>query len=346
MTLRNAKMLRHICSGVSDAVDGTNTYPGSMLALSNLIPDPATTGVYVPRPAALSIIDFIAGGFAAPGFISGLVVVGDLAYGMIATTRNAGNDEPFVYNLATGAFLVVAGVTAGNTPVQPATSGPWTPPVLAQVGSRVIVTHPGFPGAAVKFGWFDVSGFSEVTTGNEHISTLIDGNPLILGVQPGMTVTGANVAAGTTVVSTKNFALTTTGSTNTNIHLTGLASTTGVAVGQTVAGVGIPTGATVTVLVSGTAVDISIAATASASVSISFGGATITLSQATTGTANGVALTIAGGTLAAPLWGAGDTDINPLLSVPVGVAQFNGRAYYACGLNGVVYSDSLFPCRV
>jgi hypothetical protein len=34
-----------------------------------------------------------------------------------------------------------------------------------------------------------------------------------------------------------------------------------------------------------------------------------------------------------------------LPSTPVSVAQFNGRAYFACGANGVAYSDSLLPCN-
>ena len=119
--------------------------------------------------------------------------------------------------------------------------------------------------------------------------------------------------------------LVTTGSTHSNIHLTGLASTVGVAVGQTVTGAGIPIGATVTTVVSGTAVDISSAATASASVSITFyfkkldslastsgvavgqvvfgagiagsttvtatSGSSVTLSNSVTAAANGVAVT-------------------------------------------------------
>jgi hypothetical protein len=50
--------------------------------------------------------------------------------------------------------------------------------------------------------------------------------------------------------------------------------------------------------------------------------------------------------MAAPLWGAGNTDNFPLPSVPVGVAQMNGRAWYALGKNGIVYSDSGLPCVV
>lgn len=346
MALRNGTEHRLIPYGVCDCVDGTNAPAGAMKAMANLIPDPSTHGVAVPRPAAVSIVDFVAGGFASPGFISSQLVVGDTVYGTIASTRNAAKDEPFAYNLSAGSFRTVAGIVSGNVPTSPVTSGAWTPPVLAQVGSRIIVTHPGFPGAAVKFGWFDVSGFSVATTGNTNTSTLISGNPSILGVQPGMTITGTDIPANTTVVSTADVTLVETGATHTNTTIDGLPVSAARAVGQTVAGAGIPSGTTVTVLASATSVTISQATTASATVSVTFGGATITLSAAATGSTGGVTLTIAGGTVAAPLWGAGDTDINNLLSVPVGVAQFNGRAYYALGTDGIRYSDSGFPCRV
>jgi hypothetical protein len=277
MPLRRATPVRVVLRGCSDAVDGTNTFPGAAVQLADLVPDPAMNGCFVPRPAAFKIIDFAIAGFSSPGFISSLLVVGNLAYGTIATSRTAGKDEPFVVNLMTGTALTVAGITATNVPTSPSSSGKWTPPILAQVGSRVIVTHPGFAGGAVKFGWFDVSGFNVSFTATTHTSTLLDGFTTPLGIQPGMTITGTGIPAGATVVSTTT-----------------------------------------------TSITMSLAATASASVGVA----------------------VAGGTIAAPLWGAGDTDRNPLPSVPVGVAQFYGRAYYALGLDGIVFSDSGFPTRV
>lgn len=343
MPLRNSQPYRFSPQSLCDAVDGTNTSPGAMASLANLVPDPTTRGVYVPRPAAeLEATLRLAGA----GVISNFIVIGDLAYGLVASSRTAGKDEPFVYDLASGTLLTVTGITASNVPPTQATAGEWTPPILAQVGSRIIVTHPGFPGGTVKFGWFDVSSFSATTTGNTHTSTLIDGNPTVLGLQPGLTITGVGIPANTTVVSTAEFTRVTTGDTHTNTTLDNLANVTGVAIGQTVQGAGIPAGTTVSNIV-GTTVTLSQAATATTvGVSVTFSGATITLSAATTASANGITLTIAGGTKAAPLWGAGDTDRNNLPSVPVGVAQFNGRAYFALGTDGIVYSDSGFPCRV
>ena len=94
MALRNARAQTFQPLGVTDAVDGTNAPRGAMRLLTNLIPDPKTNHVFICRPAAEVVIDFVAGGFNAPGFQSGELVIGDLVYGTIATTLNAGKDEP------------------------------------------------------------------------------------------------------------------------------------------------------------------------------------------------------------------------------------------------------------
>jgi hypothetical protein len=347
MPLRRAKPVTFRPTGLSDAVDGSNAFAGAMQQLANLIPDPSTDKVWVCRPGAVAVNGF-PGSLENPGFISGALVVGNILYGTIATALNPGYDQPFAFNLGSNTFLAVTGVTAGNVPSSPPSMGDWVPPILAQVGNRVIVCHPGFPGGPLKFGWFDVSGFIVGTTGNTTSgSPTITGAPEILGVQPGMTVIGSGIPAGATALSTENFVLDTTGTTNSNTTLNGLASTAGVAVGQTVAGEGIATGTTVTMINSSSSVGLSQAATASASgVAVTFSGATITLSANATATANGTGLTVTGGTPLAPQWGAGDTNINNLPSVPLGVAQFNGRAYFACGLDGIPFSDSGFPCQI
>jgi hypothetical protein len=279
MALRNRRPFRITPIGVVDSLDGTNAPPGACAALADLIPDQTTAGMWQCRPAAVKLTSF--SGFTSPGFISGLLVVGNIAYGMVASGRNSGHDEPFAYNLATGAFLSVSGVTAGNTPASPPSSGAWTPPILCAVGSRILVCHPGFPGGATKFGWFDVSGFSasltiSVTSGSATFTST--SNMLQAGLQPGQVISNPAFPTGTAVVS------------------------------------------------------------------IAADGMSAVASQAATVTSSG-AVSFAGGTSAAPLWGAGDCNINNLPSTPLGVAQFNGRAYFACGVNGVVFSDSLLPCN-
>lgn len=553
MPIQNSSPTHWTPRGLTDAKDGTNSFPGAMKDLSNLIPDTETAGVYAPRPAA-KILTSMTGGNAptGPGDMQAMLTVGDLEYGMIASTLHAGKDEPYCYDLVNNVFLPMSGITAGNVPTTQPSAGDWTPPIMAQVASRVIVTHPGFPGGATKFGWFDVSGFSEVTLGNTNTSTLIDGNPSILGVQPGMTVTGANIPANTSVAATADFVLTTAGtlvgnqiaglqssfgiavgqdaaglgipagtivssltltpfSATGNTHssnvidavvvsganiispgnmisgagipantvvasissfsvgtmavlnstttiqtalssqiaigesvtgfgipagttvstvtpyslttagdiaagssnLNNLVSTAGLFVGASVSGFGIPAGSVVVFIINPTTVTMSLAATqtvlqtaitfsgatvvlnnaatatsafvavtfssisititnpaistgvgvaltitvttvnlsassllpAAQVINVTFTGETITLSQAATGTATNVSLTIAGGTRAAPLWGAGDCDRNPLNSTPLGVMQMNGRAYFADGLDGIPFSDSGLPCR-
>jgi hypothetical protein len=156
VALRNAQPLSFTPHGVSDAVDGTNVFPGAMAQLSNLIPDASTANLWQGRPAAVRLTPFA--GFTTPGFVSVLMVVGNFAYGMIASGRNVGQDEPFAYNLLTGGFITITGVTGANTPVSPSTSGAWSPPSIALVGTKLIITHPGFNfGGGFAFGVLDIS---------------------------------------------------------------------------------------------------------------------------------------------------------------------------------------------
>lgn len=143
--------------GTSDTLDASSTFEGAMASLQNLIPDPTTSRLWQCRPASSRLTEFST--FTTPGFISVAKIIGDFLYGMVASGRNAAHDEPFCYNLATNAFVVVGGViNATTTPASPATAGEWTPPTMDVIGARMVVTHPGFSGAAgVFFGWFDIT---------------------------------------------------------------------------------------------------------------------------------------------------------------------------------------------
>lgn len=428
MPIRNSKAVTWRAKGLTDSRDGTNSFAGAMKRLINLIPDPSTQGLWVCRPAAalLAALDL-----DDPGIISCALVVGDILYGLAPSSLNPGFDEPFAYDLATGTFLTVSGINSGNVPASPATSGDWVPPIMCQIAGRVIVTHPGFPGGDVSFGWFDVSNAAIAALGDTVSGTrYITGNPNLLGVQPGDTVTGTGIPASTTVVNTHPYYLgfDFTGDTHSSTLIDGIADTTdikanlfiagqgilpgtkviavhansidisqattssvaaltiqcfgnnvlqmtppadafgdthsntivdgifpintlgeplGAAVGQGVSGDGILPLTTVASVGPGNQITLSQAAASSVTgVFLAFDGATIVLSANTTATNDGVAFTIAGGTRTAPLWGAGNTDNFPLPSKPVGVAQMNGRAWYALGLDGIVYSDSGLPCRV
>ena len=141
--------------GASDAIDGSSSFPGAMASLQNLIPDPSTTDLWQCRPAATALSTFL--GFTSPTGVTCRLVVGTYLYGMVSTGRFANHDEPFAYDLVANLFITITGVTAGNTPSTPSTTGAWQPPHMELIASKVICTHPGFPGGAQAFGVLDVS---------------------------------------------------------------------------------------------------------------------------------------------------------------------------------------------
>src|SRR5258708_16353619 len=194
MALRKSKPLAFKPAGLTESGDGINTFAGAMQSLQNLVPSPWTDDTWVPRPGAVQLSAFP--GFTTPGFVSGLLVVGNIAYGMLASGRNAAKDEPFAYNLLTNTFLTVSGILNANTPTSPATSGDWTPPIMAVVGSRIVVTHPGFAGggSGFFFGWFDISGFTDTTKTRQTPHPDLIGTPpahvLPARCAPGLTISG------------------------------------------------------------------------------------------------------------------------------------------------------------
>lgn len=162
MALRKGMPTRFVAAGLSDALDGTDVFPGACSILQNLIPDASTQGVWQPRPAAIKLTSFA--GFITPGYISAGYIVGSRFYGLISSGLNQGFDQPFYYELVAGTFGVVAGITGGNVPASPPSSGDWEPPTMALVGTKLVVTHPGFSLAIGNaFGWFEISNPAAVT---------------------------------------------------------------------------------------------------------------------------------------------------------------------------------------
>lgn len=347
MPLRKARPFTLRPGGVSDAVDPTNSPRGVLTQLSNLIPDPSTAGLYVPRPASKLLSLF--SNYTA-GQVSCFLVVGDFAYGMVASALYPGYDEPFGYDLKKGAFVPILGVTANNIPQSQPAIGDWTPPSIAIVGSRIVVCHPGFSatvGAGTYFGWFDISGLDIALTVNIYNGSLVlDGNPSIISVQPGLQIVSAsNLFPRSYVTKTTQYVNDTYGTTASGTNtITNVADTTGIVIGQLVEGVGIQTGTTVT-LVAGTTVTISQNAVASTTLgAVTFSGATINIADLATGSANGSTVDVFGGDPGAPQWGAGQMDRNPFVALPTCVGEFNGRAYFGVG-SDIIFSDSLLPCR-
>lgn len=140
--------------GLYDSLEGESAPAGSCFQLQNLVKDITTPFVWLGRPAAAVKSSFST--FLNPGAVSVMLTVGTRIYGLLATSRNPGYDEPFVYDTTSGTFVVVSNVLSSNVPASQATTGPWTPPSMDVVGSKVFVTHPGFSGSNY-FGYFDIS---------------------------------------------------------------------------------------------------------------------------------------------------------------------------------------------
>ncbi len=162
MGTRGEQSQRWIPRGVADTVLGDDSPPGAMASLQNLIHDPTTPGSFVCRPANTALINFssLPGNPGAAGVCPVAYQVGNIIYGLVSITTGtyAGYDLPFAYNVTTGAFLTVSGITTSNVPVSQATSGAWTPPQMTLTGIDLVVTHIGFPGGAGNyFGYFNVT---------------------------------------------------------------------------------------------------------------------------------------------------------------------------------------------
>lgn len=157
MAIRNGKPVRFTPKGLCDAYDATDAFAGACRLLTNLVFDQGNPEIIVARPGVGNAQTTFSG-FTAPTFVSVFITIGVIAYGMVSSGRNAGHDEPFAFNLLTSSFVTISGVTAGNTPSSPATSGPWTPPTMAVVSTKILVTHPGFNGSGANFfGVIDIS---------------------------------------------------------------------------------------------------------------------------------------------------------------------------------------------
>jgi hypothetical protein len=158
MPLRRAKALTFRPKTVTDAVDSTNAEPGSLMAAADLIWSMHTRSVLVPRPAA-----YVLSPTPATGEL--LQTIGTQIYGFMPSSRFPGHSEPFLIDEATGIPVPIQGVTAANTPMTAPTAGDWTPPTFTAVGAYRLFTHPGFalPNA---FGWLDMTGFADSTTGD------------------------------------------------------------------------------------------------------------------------------------------------------------------------------------
>jgi hypothetical protein len=439
---------------------------------------------------------------ALPDFAGGPVAAednfGDMFYGMYPSISVPGDDRPFAYNADTNTFAPISGITSLNLPASQSPTGAITPATVAQVGGRIIFTHPGFNGGvtlpaaymalvvnttngsnqvagpahfagavagdfiqgpgilvntkiqtildayvyttgtgtasattftvtsatglvvgmtvygpsleslvtgvagttitipnglvqsftsanlifvgstitisanatatavgvqvltfspvpSAKFGWLDVSGFSATIIANAVGAVkVMTGNPNIVGIQPGMTITGPSVPANTTILAVESINFTVFGQIAAQSQIVQLGTANqphALAAGQLFSGPGIPAGTTI-ISYDPTVYQITLsnaATTAEVAVTFNVSGALIITSAANSSSTSQNDYTVAGGTIAAPLWGSGDLSVNPIAGAApaVFVAQFAGRAYFGVNTStsvGVQASDAGAPC--
>ncbi len=315
MPIRRSYPVRFTPRGLVDAYDATDVFPGACRRLQNFILDDGNPELLVSRPGVGQAITTFSG-FTNPSYVSATQVVGDIVYGMVSTQRTPGFDEPFVYDVATNTFSTVAGVTSSNVPASPPTTGEWTPPTIASVGTKILITHPGFNGSGNNF--FGV----------------IDLAPAELpAIQGSGSTSGGSLSAGTyyvQVTATDN---------NTSTRQVVYSVSAPITIGSTSAGsiaVVLPDEPySFSVYMGTTITPDHYAATGAGDVSGVHGNQTITVTV-TGSTATPPAVPVA------PYWYSANLADFPLLAVPTSVANFNNRAWYAVS-NTVNYSDVLDP---
>jgi hypothetical protein len=111
------------------------------------------------------------GGFAT-GKVSCMIVIGTRLYGMMASNRASGKDEPFCYDIDSGSYIAISGITATNTPDSPPVVGSWVPPHAELIGTKIVITHTGFSGTGSNFfGVIDISNPSSLTYTSANTAT-------------------------------------------------------------------------------------------------------------------------------------------------------------------------------
>lgn len=157
MPIRNSHPVGFIPVGLSDSLDQGTSFQGACSQLSDFVFDRVNRKGLVCRPGVGAAITSFAT-FTTPTSVSCAIAVGSRIYGMVASAKTAGFDEPFCYDTSTSAFVTISGVTGLNVPTSPSTTGAWTPPTMAVISTKIIVTHPGFSGSGSNFfGVIDIS---------------------------------------------------------------------------------------------------------------------------------------------------------------------------------------------
>lgn len=170
MPLRKAQPIRFSAKGLSDAYDSTDAFEGACRSLQNLVFDPSNPEIVSCRPGVVALTSF--GSFNTPTFVTGYISIGSVIYGMVSTGLTPGYDQPFAYDVLATTFISISGITSGNVPLSPPTTGAWTPPSFTVVGTKIIVTHTGFSGTGSNFfGVIDISTPSTPAWSTHNLAT-------------------------------------------------------------------------------------------------------------------------------------------------------------------------------
>ncbi len=172
MPIRDAKPLMWAASGLTDSPNEFTAFPGACTVLENFIFSHSNRGSITCRPGVGADLTGGFAGFTTPGVVSCSLALGTRIYGMIGSGLNAGKDQPFCYDTATSAFVSISGITSGNSPTTQATSGAWTPPTMAVISTKIIVTHPGFNGSGSNYvGVIDISTPASPAWSSSNLTT-------------------------------------------------------------------------------------------------------------------------------------------------------------------------------
>ena len=171
MAIHKEYLVAFTPKGLADAWDSTEAFHGACKSLQNLVFDQSNSDLMSSRPGVGNPVSSFAS-FTGPTTITCMACVGNYLYGMVSTSRLGAFDEPFAYNLLTNTFTSITGTLVSNLPVTQPTSGDWTPPTMAVVGTYIIVTHPGFSGTGANFfGAINITTLSSPVWSTQNLAT-------------------------------------------------------------------------------------------------------------------------------------------------------------------------------
>jgi len=154
MPLRKSEPYTFTPIGLTDSPDQTTSFPGACRMLQNLVVDRYNLHGWTSRPG-VTVLKDITAAVGAGAVISVAMQIGSRVYGLAGPS--GGTDAPFCYDLGTAALVTVTVAVGTTLPNAVAITGDWTPPTMALVSTKLLVTHPNTTGLNVQGYYFDLS---------------------------------------------------------------------------------------------------------------------------------------------------------------------------------------------